>query len=175
MNYEVSKVGTSYSAGTDPKVMEILDQAIEQGLRVRIHYGGPDGPEDAPVRDWLEEHDVVGRVGRSMGPSKVPILLAQRSSSGGPSVLTGCIVRIHVRPKGSNRYKEEWRHPNYVAPELITRPFTPKPEHMPRMAGITCELWRGYPGAPSSTVVARGNTAQMKRLRSFLLGERMSK
>jgi hypothetical protein len=81
--------------------------ALLAGLpkRVRLYYG-----DRATGRDWGEENDVTGYVGRSMGPKKIPLLMATRYSMGGGGVLVDCIVRMLVDGR------ETYCHPLYKAP-----------------------------------------------------------
>lgn len=68
---------------------------------MRLFYG------DAETgRDWLEEHGVEGRLGRSMGPLKVPLILAPQANHGS-ALLDHCIVRLSVEGQ------DVWRHPSY--------------------------------------------------------------
>lgn len=108
--------GTYYHTETSPEVIRVLEQARHNRTRIRIHLG------DVQLgRDWLEEWDVTGTVGRSMGPVKIPLMIASSRSSGGPGILDHCIVRI--RTTGRDLY----RHPNYHHGELVIKAekFTP--------------------------------------------------
>ena len=91
---------------TPRKVVEILEAARQDGRlsRIRLSYG------DAKTgKDWLEEHDVEGYVGRSTGRDKVPLLLANSKSTGGGAILDQCIVRIRT----ASSLLTIWKHPNY--------------------------------------------------------------
>ena len=100
---------TWFDPGTPAKVQNILEQYRRTGRRIRLFYG-----DHATGRDWLEESDVIGTVGRSSGPLKSPILLSRRDSSGGCAILTSCIVRmLDVVTK-----REIYRHPTYEAPSF---------------------------------------------------------
>lgn len=70
------------------KLIDVLEKCIASKTRVRIWYGYEDG------RSWLDEYDMVGRIGYSCGNIKVPILVATSRSSGGGAILTGRIIRI---------------------------------------------------------------------------------
>ena len=59
--------------------------------------------------DWLEEFETHGYVGRSIGPVKVPLLVANRRSLGGGAILTHCVVRIRTSSGGRVLYQ----HPQY--------------------------------------------------------------
>lgn len=87
--------GTSFPVGTNPIVAEWLQTALERGRlrrdagRIRIYYG------DAETgRGWNEEHDVRGKVGRSTGTYKVPLLLHNSRSTGGFAILCKSIVKL---------------------------------------------------------------------------------
>jgi hypothetical protein len=73
---------THFHTETPPAVRRILESARQSGTRLRVFYG--DAKTGAP---WLEESDVLGRIGRSMGPVRVPLILARANSSGGPALL----------------------------------------------------------------------------------------
>lgn len=103
--------GTYYDARTPAEVVRVLEQARHSRTRIRIHLG-----DTVTGRDWLEEWDVTGTVGRSMGPVKIPLMIASSRSSGGPGILDHCIVRI--RTKGRDLY----RQPNYHHGEIVIRP-----------------------------------------------------
>lgn len=75
--------------------------------RLHISLGETEGPNTG--RDWLEEFDIHGFIGRSMGPIKVPLLIANRRSRGGGAVLDHCIVRIRQSAGGRVLYQ----HPAY--------------------------------------------------------------
>lgn len=92
-------------------VNEILERARINKNRVRIWYG-----DDATGNDWLEEFDVVGRVGRSTGINKIHILLHNSRSIGGPAILTRRIVKIAV--KHYNRWIIEYEHDSYRFPRV---------------------------------------------------------
>lgn len=99
--YREAPSGAFYHAETAPELIRHLERAREEGRKVRLFYG------DAETgRDWLEEHGVEGRLGRSMGPLKVPLILAPRANHGS-ALLDHCIVRLRVDGQ------DVWRHPGY--------------------------------------------------------------
>ena len=81
--------GVYFHSETLLEVVRALNAARQAGIRIRIRLG-----DTVTGRDWLEEFDVEGYVGNSMGPLKVPLLLHNRRSLGGSALLDHCIVRI---------------------------------------------------------------------------------
>ncbi|HOV56350.1 MAG TPA: hypothetical protein PLN91_00565 [Rhodanobacteraceae bacterium] len=119
VTYQRHASGTYYHQQTPVKVREILESYRNNHKRVRLFYG-----DTTTGRDWMEEHDVIGTIGRSMGPLKVPLLIGPRCD-GGPALLDHCIVRIiDVATRC-----ERWRHPSYVLPEIT--PGSPWSEEFP--------------------------------------------
>ena len=104
------KSGTYYPASTDPKLLTELERARVHGLRIRLFYG-----DSKTGRDWGEEFDVTGQIGRSMGPIHIPILLHNTRSTGGGAILVTSIVRLFVGGR------EVYRHPNYSQAEYTIR------------------------------------------------------
>ena len=77
-------------------------------------------------RDWCEENDVVGRIGRSTGSRKIPLLIAC-GEHGGPGLLDACIVRMMDVQANTDIY----RHPLYLTPDISIK-LEEKPEHPQR-------------------------------------------
>lgn len=103
---------THYHEDTPEEVKRILESCLHQyDQRVRIFYG-----DTKTGRDWMEEYDVTGTIGRSTGTQPVLLLVNNRRSMGGGALLTHCIVRLLVN--GSELY----RHPKYNQPELTIGP-----------------------------------------------------
>lgn len=79
----------SFKEGTPEKVKSVLLSVYNSQNLVRIVYG-----DVVTGRDWLEEHDVIGRVGRSTGEIKAPLLIKNERSNFGGSILAECILKI---------------------------------------------------------------------------------
>lgn len=104
-----------YHIETPDAVVWALEHARSSRQRVRIYYG-----DTQTGRDWLEDHDVEGTIGNSMGPLKVPLLIHSRRSMGGPALLDHCIVRIKLTA-GTVIYQ----HPQYHTATLTLRDISP--------------------------------------------------
>ena len=98
-----------FSSGTKDKVKQVLTSAHESRDRIRIVYGDPE-----TGKDWLEENDVMGRVGCSTGEQKIPLLIANERSMGGGGILTANILKI-VRVSDK---RVLYQHDKYVTPEF---------------------------------------------------------
>lgn len=109
-----------YSRYTSPEIVGIIENLNSQYIgeekaRLRLFYGDTDTPDfeqihgrkPDPGHCWDDEFDVVGRLGNSMGPIKIPILLNNNRSHYGGGILTSCIVRLFADRR------EVYRHPNY--------------------------------------------------------------
>lgn len=100
-NNYVEAHGLFFHTSTREAVRKALSHAWANNIRVRLWYGNTDTGEA-----WLEEHDVVGYVGRSTGRIKVPLLIHNRRCTGGGAILDHCIVRID-----DTSGKTLYRHP----------------------------------------------------------------
>ncbi len=100
--------GTHYHEKTSQDVIDVLEEARAKQWRIRVHYGNTLVGED-----WNEEYDVTGRIGRSMGPVKVPLLIHNARSMGGPAMLDHCIVRIRFSNWQRDGRDNLYCHPKY--------------------------------------------------------------
>jgi hypothetical protein len=86
------------------EVLDIINRVYEEKNRIRIFYGDVN-----TGKAWAEEYSVLGRVGRSTGTQPVPILLHNKTSHGGSSILTNCIVAIY----DVKTHRALYKHPNF--------------------------------------------------------------
>jgi len=105
-----SIAGTYYHEETPIRVRAILDTAMNTGLRLRLFYG-----DTITGMSWFDENDMCGTIGRSSGPIKIPLIIANSRSTGGPGILDRCIVAIADAP---GRFV--YRHPSFNAGEWTT-------------------------------------------------------
>jgi hypothetical protein len=100
---------TTFHNETPAAVRRELERARVLGYRVRLHYGS-----QATGRDWLEGYGTEGYIGRSTGRVRVPLIVHNARSTGGPAILDHWIVRIVTAAGG----RELYRHPNWHTPAL---------------------------------------------------------
>ena len=67
-------------------------------------------------KDWTEEYDTMGYIGRTRGPVKVPLIVANSKSSGGFPLSTDSIVRITIDKR------TVYQHPKYHIGKIEIRP-----------------------------------------------------
>lgn len=117
---EVSRIGgfrdTWFDVETPDKVRKVLESARKDGTVIRVYYG-----DSKTGRDWSEENDVIGTVGRSGGLMKVPLLVPE-GECGGPAMLDNRIVKIQRVSDGKVLYQ----HPTYQAPDLALHSLNPE-------------------------------------------------
>lgn len=101
-------LGTFFSIDTPKKVQTILENYRRSGDKLRIIFGDLE-----TGRDWLSENDVMGRVGRSTGMMKIPLMVAD-GENGGSGILDNSILRmLDVASR-----KVLYCHPKYQVPDL---------------------------------------------------------
>lgn len=110
--YKVSDSGTYYSEKTPDDVIRVLESLRGKSQRIKIYVG-----DKVTGKDWMEESDKIGKIGRSSGPIKIPILLSTIDSTGGGAILDDCIVKIVTSPASSARVL--YKHPNYHQGEMV--------------------------------------------------------
>jgi len=102
--YHEQPSGTWYPYDTPAPVVAELEVAIKLDRRIRVWLG-----DKETGKAWPEEYDVIGKVSRSMGPIKVPILLENNTSQAGGAVLTSSVVAIAHGPGTVRAYE----HPGF--------------------------------------------------------------
>ena len=96
----------NFDEKTNDAIQRVITSAYHSKQRLRVVFGDVETGED-----WLEEHCVIGTVGRSTGTIKKPLLINNSRSTGGCAILTSCILKIvdvkskHVLYEASN-YKK---------------------------------------------------------------------
>lgn len=110
------KTDTWFPEGTPTKVARVLEAARKDRATVRLWFGDPD-----TGRDSLAEFEVHGRVGRSCGPFRVPLLIDSKPEAlGGGPICTDRIVRIvDVASR-----KVLYQHRNWHLPAIDLAPVT---------------------------------------------------
>lgn len=151
----VSPDGTAFSPGTPAAAALALDALRRSTTQVRIFLGDQQTGEA-----WPEEHDVMGTIGRSMGPCKVP-LLVPKDSHGGTALTTASVVGIMAK----NGWR--WRHPtlSFGTWEAVSAPFVSE-DGETRYKAETRH--NGSLHGRHATLVAA------RRLIAFMTGERFS-
>jgi len=113
--------GTSYSDHPHPEVYTHLENARLRGTRLKITYGDvktgrswedPSETEQLKRRPgWIRAYGALGKIGRSMGPTKIPLEIPTARSMGGGGLLVSNIVKIeHANKKHGGLI---WQHPKY--------------------------------------------------------------
>jgi len=87
--------GTSYDVRTSDNLINVLENCRRNNIRIVIDYG-----ERTTGNSWNEVYDITGRLGRSTGNVKIPILLHNSRSISGGAILDHCIIGIK-ESKGS--------------------------------------------------------------------------
>lgn len=91
-DYRVSPDGTHFRLETPDAVVEVLERARINRFRIAVVYQGDSVPE-------------YGRVGRSTGSIKIPILLHNTRSTGGSGICTTIIREIRTTDGGRILYQ----------------------------------------------------------------------
>ena len=137
-------------AKTKSGVAALLNKLTESKQRVRLVYGNT-----TTGKDWLQEYDVIGSIGKSTGTNQIPLLLSNSRSTGGGAILEDCILKIvDVKSK-----KVLYQHDKYLAPKF---------DIVPSIVG--------YSVAVDGNVQANFKTIkQAQNYIDFMLCKRMSK
>ena len=137
-------------AKTNSGIVVLLNSLTESKQRVRLVYGNT-----TTGKDWLQEYDVIGSIGKSTGTNQIPLLISNSRSTGGGAILEDCILKIvDVKSK-----KVLYQHDKYLAPKF---------DIVPSIVG--------YSVAVDGNVQANFKTIkQAQNYMDFMLCKRMSK
>jgi len=102
---------TWFDPAADPKAAKTLEHCRDTDIKVRLIFG-----DTVTGQSWLDEYDVVGRIARSTGPLKTPLLIKQ-NAIGGMAITTACLLAIIEWESGNFLF----RHPKFRAPDLLIR------------------------------------------------------
>lgn len=150
--------GTSYHIDTPKLVIDVLEQARQSGRRIRLYYGDVE-----TGRSWGDEYDIIGKIGRSCGSIKVPLMIYSRRSMGGLAFLDHCIVKaVDVASK-----RVLYQHPSFNQPEYTLGAM---PENIGDMTGYTAFVYAG-----GQNVANFKSHDAAHRWIGFMTGQRMSK
>lgn len=94
--------GTWFHASTPVTVVHILQDAQRRRERLVLWYG-----DNKTGRAWGDIE--TGYIGRSTGAIKIPLLVHNSRSTGGPAILDDCIVKIAT----SRGRKVLYQHPEF--------------------------------------------------------------
>ncbi len=86
--------GTAYHKQTHQNVVDVLEMARSNRLRIKIDLG-----DIETGKSWNEIFDVTGYVGRSTGNIKIPLLIHNKRCYGGGAILDHCIIKIECSNK----------------------------------------------------------------------------
>jgi hypothetical protein len=100
---------TWFNRSVPSLVCSVLESARRIGATLRLFVGDP-----LTGRDWMCCNDALGRIGRSDGPMRVPILMPTNGQHGGGAILVANLVRI----VDADTRTELYRHPGYHQPAL---------------------------------------------------------
>lgn len=104
-NYKVVN-GLSFAEGTNDQVCSLISN-LSRSTRIRVWYG-----DTITGRSWNEENDITGYVGRSTGTVKVPLLINNTRSYGGPEMFSDSIIKmVDTRTK-----RVMYQHPTFNQP-----------------------------------------------------------
>lgn len=105
---------TWYSHGIDQKLIQVFERLRASGEEVRVWQG-----HVTTGRAWIElDHaDCIGRISRSSGSMKIPLLIGRDGYDKGTLFDHSCLRIVRI-----NDAKELWRHPLFHVPYLSIVP-----------------------------------------------------
>lgn len=99
VKYKITESGTAYHIDTPDDLVEVLERIRHNNWRVTFDFGNTDTGES-----WNESYRVTGRIGRSTGRIKIPILVYNTRSWGGGALLDDCILSVKFANKKDGGY-----------------------------------------------------------------------
>lgn len=151
--------GLWFHENTAVEVKNCIAESYNTKRKIRIHYG-------CTVTGglWLEEHDVIGKIGRSTGEVKIPLLI-EGNSDGGGGILDRCIIGIQ------DAKTKEWlyRSKVYTEPDLNIRPCNVSITRKGKPVKLTHIVVRGA----YEEQAAFESLEKAKNYIAFMRGERM--
>ena len=152
--------------------------------RIRIWYGfteyqsGALRNSDKNGLSWGDDFDVTGTVGRSTGRVKIPLLIKNARSRGGPAILVTSIVRIDDIASRTHLFK----HPAFRSgfegsvPVEMNATNDPAGTGFPSVDQLYAEGYRYEVANDRGQVISRHKTfASAQNYIDFQNGERYSK
>lgn len=106
LHYKVTESGTAYDKNTPDDLVATIERLRNNRTRVRLYFG-----DSSTGRDWEEQYSVFGRIGRSTGSIKIPLLISSSRSTGGEGLLDSHIIKIEYANKKDGGVI--WQHPSY--------------------------------------------------------------
>ncbi len=107
--FKVTDEGTYYHVGTPDSLVHILEKARTNKTRVKVYLG-----DAVTGKDWMEESDKMGFIGRSSGPIKIPIIMKYEGAPGGTDLMPENIVKLSTAYIGTVLYQTK----NYHQPSM---------------------------------------------------------
>lgn len=152
IEYNQLENGTCYHAETKQEIVDILENARLNETRIRVFLG-----DVKTGKCWNEENDVVGTIGRSTGLIKIPLLIANKRSTGGGALLDDCIIKIITK----DRVLYEHEKFNFGGTFFCTKSDLPDYKEMVKLDGEVIAYFK--------------KDGQAKRYVNFITGARFSK
>jgi hypothetical protein len=82
--------GTYYKKTLPDQIIKVLEECRLNQIRIKLCYGNT-----KTGRDWQEQYNTCGTIGRSTGICKIPILVHNSRSLGGGAI-SDSVVRIET-------------------------------------------------------------------------------
>jgi hypothetical protein len=81
--------GTHYHINTPDNLIEILERCRANSTRLLFDFGNTETKVS-----WGEIYGISGRIGRSTGTQKIPLLIHSARSTGGSAFPNDCILSV---------------------------------------------------------------------------------